>query len=604
MTHESQPQLAQSQTPERANYSERQPLKLAVESEMILQVPDEDGFGDRVYATTATRTDGTKLSVILLTDTDIEESKERANRDARLLKENGVVSDVLPARTDDYTPEEAVFASDKLGLSRARIRHPFMPQLKEVNPDNRQVYFMEPTPKSLLDIMSLAGHSTPELQDARLAALHNKPNTIADNLAVLLRVGQGNERIVREQASSQDEAIRDVSGIAAQVPEIVQGLLADGLNSHWFKKVGRALAEGLEPPVVETIAQATPETHALVKELWLEALQVARTHNLDPAIYTEVHQVGDMFIPLPALGATAYESNGELGFVDIHSGHTLAGIYHDLFRHTSQRNTRLDDRARANRLVSLSQSLGLGTGTLVSRGYIGRQADAPLLLQRTGRQETISQLDNPQFVQEVSSLAATGIHTATAKTGYEVAEIGFHESRSVGEVHNTFTEALIAPDDNNRTDDPSMVLTGLKREVARTVQEDVQGMFIQEAQDLVLDWHEGPARSHNVLYAAAGHEPNAQFALDLQGIRVFLAGRFNMEGPPSDRFAKLRLFLGANPDVINSIGGDLRKIVTNVENDINRHMQHDMGMPGKKVQTEVLIREGPDREWQQVQLQS
>lgn len=290
-----------------------------------------------------------RTTYLLPTTEDIERDEEKL----RLIANTGAHVRMLPAEADTYSEDEKRRYQD-LSARGVHLEKPL------VHEHNVEVLLFDPhSVKSLLDVMIATGHDTPELRAERRAALRGEETPTITILKSL------------EQMTRSDDpratALSDVLGFSDGLysDTLIEQLVSEGSDSSSVDRVRSKLESGINPELVESTVAEPERLQAIITQAWNEIIIVAREHNKDVhrnRLYVELHQVGGVLIPVPAVVSTdMWESaKNMLGDIDVTgAGHTLTEMYsHDSVYGKSYSYALI--KYHESQLARLSKEIGLG----------------------------------------------------------------------------------------------------------------------------------------------------------------------------------------------------------------------------------------------------
>lgn len=453
--------------------------------------------------------ESTQGTTYLIERSDSPHTRDRLNA----MGAANVVCRVLPAHTDTLTEDERAY-SKGLPHNRALFaKNPLSPQLE------REALVFEPTAKSMLDIMIRAGHNGPEIRQARRAAVRGEAGPIVE--AMTLATEFIKEAAALDDMTSAERKRRKVLGGALDFRDsalsLAEGLAKQGLDYGGFRRVSTRLTDGLQPDLIKDSVEPDAEVISMLQDSWGQALSLAKTYNTDQyrdGIYTELHKVGDVIIPIPAIASTAWEKNDSgIGYVSEDSGHTLAEIY----AHGSLRGEPTPgsiDAAVFNKdTAALVKAYGLQyRGTLLERcrTVFDDEGNATILLQSTENmyRTTLSKQVRRQSVTDF--LDQLGIATQDLTPRPEVVVPIQSEAKTS---FSSVIEEVVLPEDKRRISSVSgyqMVLSGLS----------------SMPDGAVLHWAGADARRHADIYEALALPENSMADTTLGGRSFRIAARY------------------------------------------------------------------------------
>jgi hypothetical protein len=186
---------------------------------------------DRVFITTVHGESGKRTHLLLIDQDGVDTYKLRA------LEQNDVPVLLLPADSDTYSHDEAVFARDTLHQSARSIKTPYAPRVVE-----REALAFQLETKPVIDVMIRAGHTSPELRQSRLAALHDDENEVIKALDVLLEVGRLDMATYTDAATPDTRVLKNLLAEkfalhATMGSSMVESLAEKGLEDHQLNRI-------------------------------------------------------------------------------------------------------------------------------------------------------------------------------------------------------------------------------------------------------------------------------------------------------------------------------------------------------------------------------
>lgn len=577
--------------------SEPKPLRLQV---------DYENFGSSeqpTYLSTVSRPDGSRLSYVVLNDEAPEYRKQDKRDSAAAVVKAGYFAKMLPAHGDKFSEDEAAFYQEELGATRSEIAHPFLHRDRHKNIGNREVVFFHPTVTSVLDLMRLAGHDSPEISEMRKAALHGENNTTVEALSLLLSLAKAKSRQLEGQpVTNNEKTLQEVFETNIELGSAVAGLCQNGLENYELRHIKEMLDKGVDPDLITQIATGDEGVKELVKTNLDHALETAQKyHHSKKGIYTELHRVGKQIVPLIALTPTDYE-NAQFAQVDETSGHNLAQIHQVTFENPG--SFKDEDLIRNNNIAILGQRLGLDAATLVMRGRMHVINGAPVFSFADGMRGTEGDITEKPAVQSaIAGLARMGVRSKFRGT-QAVTEIGLHDSGEIGTVQNDIQHVWLPADQRGSRREPIMILQGIASTEELSKQTDVQGDFLQESDRVTLSWAEARAKFHQGLYSAVGANFQATFELS-PGSGVELGGYLNwLTDDAGKEKPELFFLINGTDRSVHAASGNIQKIAEKARIDVEEYLK-SYGITDEKVTYRLLSRD-PDvsKLWAPVEIKS
>ena len=439
-------------------------------------------------------------------------SKESSYADSKIavLKKAGVSLHLLPSTTDSYTTDEEEYARTILNQRPRSISTPIAPRSEQV-----EALVYEPTTKSLLDIMIRSGHDTPDIRQARRAALRGDDSHIVEAFDLITFCAEPTEidlndhdAIVEEKQRKALSRLLDVSLNKANM----HYKAAEGLDFYEYRTISTALERGLRPELVKAAVEPDSETLELVSHAWGQAIDAARQYNTESrksGIYTELYRIGDLIIPVPAIVSTELNSrNSIIGGVDETSGHSLAQIY-VLTEHEAGQN-HLNDIIYGSEVAQLAKAMGFGErrgGTLIQRCRTFFDGETPVI-QLMDKDSEYSKVLSDADIAMLSQMNIKTNQAHVAKTTIE------HDSDAEivePQVTTLFHEIDLPIGHANNPNYYQMVLQGIET----------------KGSDLQLEWAGAHTQRHEDLYEQIERDKLEEMPIQLNNEQFGLIARYD-----------------------------------------------------------------------------
>ncbi|MBP9852764.1 hypothetical protein KBC77_02125 [Candidatus Saccharibacteria bacterium] len=443
---------------------------------------------------------------------------------------------------NEYRVTERVGALAFYGIGVRRIDG----RTKELEGKANEGLVVELSLGGYLGVLERFSGGSEVVAEARRAFDSGEQSELLDSLNILARMAVLEEK---SYGSDQDQKLYDtyknVFKIEAESSHVLTELAEKGLEAHSLTLVADRLANGVDGGLLEQSVKSPDVLRDAVMSTWKECIDLAFMHNTDLAddgVYTEIHKVGDVLIPVPAISSVAFTSrDSSLGYVDKSSGHTLVEMY-NMGPHLYSDTKDLDTIVFNKNLLELIRGLGLEYSagkTLQRRCVTVRGSDGePVVVLTKPLYEQRSKLNDEQLTE---GLVAENIQSQVDGAQPKTLSGETHKESSI---RVNVTEVEVA----------GMTLPNIG-------ELGVLGRFESPAgEDTELAWFYGTSGWHGAVSQAAG-VVDERIPITIEGKQFRMIGRYQWDPMEGVSKHSIALHVEGNPDDFGGAQSVLRDML-------------------------------------------